>query len=158
MDRRDLPRAVGVVILAVLVVCGPLTGIDATSERTSEFGEGTATVNSVSVPAGELRVTPGRFGTQVAYLRVPPATVDIASVSERPRLVYLVEVPSLDVSLVTTAVVTESKSYRLEPSDRGLSRNRLRSGPYRARLRIRVQSFEMDRVVYDRNVTVEVGG
>lgn len=156
MDRRDLPRAVGVAILAVLVVSGPVTGIDVTSNRATEFEEGTATVDSVSVPAEKLRVTPGRFGTQVAYLRVPAATVDIAAVSERPRLVYLVELPSLDVSLVTTAVVTEAGTYRLAPSDRGLGRKRLNTGPYRARLRLRVQSFEMDRVVYDRNVTVEV--
>ena len=145
-----------VVIVVSLVATGPLVGVDATGPPATEFGDGTASVADVTVDTGELAVTAGRFGTDDDYLRVPVAVVDVESVSGRPRLVYVVEVPALDLSLTEQAVLTSTSTTRLNPDDRGFERGSLANESYDATLTLRVQSFTESTTVYRENVTVEV--
>ncbi|MBV0924282.1 hypothetical protein KTS45_08715 [Halomicroarcula limicola] len=156
MTRRDLLTGVALFVVVVSVATGPLTGVDVTEQRATEFGDGTATVGAVTVDTAALRVTDGRFGTGVSYLRVPTATVTVTSVSDRPRLVYRVLVPALDVELTETAVVSKTGTYRLVPDDRGMARGAADASTYDGTLAVRVQSFTTDRTVYRENVTVEV--
>ncbi|QIO21631.1 hypothetical protein [Haloarcula sp. JP-L23] len=156
MVRRYLVAGVALFVVVVSLSTGPLAGSDVTAERVSDFGEGTATVSSVRAETAAIRVTDGRFGTAVEYLRPPTATVHVASVTGRPRLVYLVSVPDIDVDLVETAVVRRSGTYRLVPEDKGLARGTAEAETYDGTLTVRVQSFTADRTVYRENVTVEV--
>lgn len=147
---------VAVVIAVALVVTSPLVGADVTGSGPTTFGDGTATVSAVDVDTATLAVTPGRFGTDVDYLRVPDAVVQVESVEGRPRLLYAVDVPALDVSLTEQVVFTDPSTYRLDPDDRAFERGRLNNRSYDATLTVRVQSFTGSTTVYRENVTVEV--
>ncbi|MFC7075285.1 hypothetical protein [Haloarcula halophila] len=157
MTPRSLPSLVAAMVALALVVTGPLIGLDVTRSSPDSFGEGDATVAAVDIEDSELRVTAGRFGTDVSYLRVPTARVTVGEVTGRPRLVYLVAVPSAGIDLVSTALVTESaRTYAVDPGDQGIESGSLERGTITATVTVRVQSFSVDRTVTRQNVTVEV--
>jgi len=143
----------GLFVVFVLVGTGPLTGADVTGASASTFGDGNATVADVTVDRSELALSPGRFGTDVTYLRVPTATVTAESVTDRPRLLYVVSVPELDIRLVESRVVAGPGTYRLAPDDRAMPPGRV-DGSYEATLSVRVQSFTTDRTLARTTVTV----
>ncbi|WP_135305678.1 hypothetical protein [Haloarcula amylovorans] len=156
MTRRYLLTSVALFVVVVSLSTGPLTGVDVTQQRVTEFGDGTATIGAVTVDTAAFRVTDGRFGTGVSYLRLPTATVTVTSVTDRPRLVYRVVVPALDVELTETTIVTKPGTYRLAPDDRGMARGTADRSDYSATLTVRVQSFTTDQTIYRENATVEV--
>ena len=143
----------GLFVVFVLVATGPLSGVDVTSASPSTVGDGNATVTDVAVDRAALSLTPGRFGTNVTYLRVPAATVTTDDVTGRPRLLYIVSVPELGIELVERRVVTDPGRYRLAPDDRAMASRRA-DGVYNATLSVRVQSFTTDRTVAWTTVTV----
>lgn len=146
----------GLFVVFVLVGTGPLTGVDVTSASASTFGDGNATVSGVTVDRSELALTPGRFGANVTYLRVPAATISVESVTDRPQLLYIVSVPELDIRLVERRVVTTPGRVRLAPDDRAMPPGRA-DGSYEGVLTVRVQSFTTDRTVARTTVTVGDG-
>lgn len=143
----------GLFVVFVLLGTGPLTGVDVTTESATSFGDGDATVTDVAVDRAGLVLTPGRFGANVTYLRVPTATVTVDGVTGRPRLLYIVAVPGLDVRLVETRVLTAPGTYRLAPDDAALPPERI-EGRYDGTLSVRIQSFTTDRTLAWTNVTV----
>ena len=147
------------VMLFVLLISGPAVGlVDLTPEDRSPdgLGDGTADVAMASDPATDLRIDEGRFGTDVYYLRVPPAAVDVASVEGRPQLTYKINVPGLDYTDSTSEMLDGSGRTEVTLRDRAFTPERIMRDAYRAELVVRVQSFEQDTVVYRRNVTVPV--
>ncbi|WP_262179689.1 hypothetical protein [Haloarcula laminariae] len=151
MDRWV--TVVGLFVAFVLVGTGPLTGLDVTTASPSTFGDGNATVTEVGVDRAGLTLTPGRFGTNVTYLRVPTAAVDVDGVTGRPQLLYIVSVPGLDLQLVEREVVTGPGTYRIAPDDRAIPPGRA-DGTYDAVLSVRIQSFTTDRTVARTTMTV----
>ncbi|MDS0261582.1 hypothetical protein NDI56_19455 [Haloarcula sp. S1CR25-12] len=145
----------GLFVVFALVGTGPLTGVDVTSAADTSFGDGDATVTDITVDRSELALTPGRFGANVTYLRVPTATVTVGGVTDRPRLLYVVSVPALDIRLIESRVVTGPGTYRLAPDDRAIPPGTA-GGSYDATLSVRVQSFTGDRPLT--RATVTVGG
>jgi hypothetical protein len=157
MTPRQVPVVVAVVVCVSLVVTGPLLGIDVTRQSATAFGEGSASVSAVEIQSDRFQVTPGRFGTGVDYVRIPAASVTVDAATGRPRLLYLVSVPALDVDIVTTTLVTGApRTYELTPGDQGIERGRATNRTYEGTLTVRVQSFTADRTITTRNVTVEV--
>ncbi|MDS0281987.1 hypothetical protein [Haloarcula onubensis] len=154
MDRWVL--FAGLFVVFALVGTGPLSGVDVTSASASTFGDGNATVSEVTVDRSGLALSPGRFGTNVTYLRVPTVTATVDSVTDRPQLLYVVSVPGLDIELVETQVVTGAGTYRFAPDDRAMPPGRV-EGPYDATLSVRVQSFTTDRTLARTTVTVGDG-
>jgi len=143
-------------VLATLVATGPLVGVTAVGPSESGLGEGTATVEDVHL-ATPLSMTPGRFGTGVVYLRIPDAGVELSAVEGRSRLVYRVAVPALGFDRVGTRTIATGRTRAaVEMSDRAFAPAAVNASRYRARVTVRVQSFAIDRTVFDRNVTVEV--
>ncbi|MGB9930945.1 hypothetical protein [Haloarcula amylolytica] len=158
MGPRHPPTVVALFVLVTLVVTGPIVGVDAVRTQPTTIGDGTASVSSVQVPTSEIRITDGRFGTNVAYLRVPDASVTVDSVTGRPRLLYQVSVPALDISLEDERVISEGQhgTYRLAPGDRAVAPASLDRGAYRGTVLLRVQSFETAETIVAENVTVRV--
>jgi len=148
------------IILVVLFVSGPFGFVDLTPDRgPNELGEGTATVSMASDPASDLRIDRGRFGTGVFYLRISPAVVDVSAVEGRPRLVYVVEVPTLDYEGSESELLTDGRGRtRIHLSDRAFANESITKPEYRAHVLVRLQSFTVDRVIYNRTVTVPVEG
>ncbi|MDS0219823.1 hypothetical protein NDI54_00465 [Haloarcula sp. S1AR25-5A] len=158
MVPRHPPTVVALFVVVTLVVTGPLIGVDAVKTQPTTIGDGTASVSSVDVPTTEIRITDGRFGADVAYLRVPDASVTVDAVSGRPRLLYQVSVPALDVSLEDERILSagQTGTYRLAPGDKGLALSLPDQDAYNGSVQIRVQSFETDQTIVTENVTVRV--
>lgn len=151
---RGARLLVGAVIVAVLLVSGPLVGAVDLTPADRGIGDGTAevTVERTDDPV----IDRGRFGTNVTYLRIPPAVVDVHGVEGRPRLVYTVRVPALGFERTATRLVDRPGRTRVRMSPRAFERTTYDQSSYRAELLVRVQSFETDEVVYRRNVSVDV--
>ncbi|WP_424000826.1 hypothetical protein ACOZ4I_14720 [Haloarcula salina] len=156
MDRFEPPAVAALFVLATLVATGPLVGIGGFEPRATTIGDGTASIDAVHVDTAHLRVTDGRFGTAVPYLRVPDASVAVDGVTGRPRLLYQISVPRLDVSMTSERVFSTAGTYRLAPGDRALEPSSVGRESYNGTVRITVQSFEASETVYDENVTVAV--
>jgi hypothetical protein len=160
MDGTDQFR-LGVlgVLGVVLLVSSPLVGVvDLTPEARGSggLGDGTASASVTTLDTDRFRIDRGRFGTGVAYLRLPPVTVTADSVTGQPRLVYRVEVPALEFERTETRLLRETGRVRIGMSARALTRERVNQQSYRATVTVRVQSFEVDRTIYRRNLTVPV--
>ncbi|MFB6083638.1 MAG: hypothetical protein ABEJ94_05285 [Halorientalis sp.] len=160
---RRLQLGTVAVVTLVLLLSSPLVGVvDLTPETrgAARLGGGTADATVVGDPAADLAITPGRFGTNVSYLRIPPAVVDVDRVEGRPRLLYRVRVPRLGFERSATRPLDESVAGRvtLRMDDRAFRHARIRNDSYRAIVAVRVQSFDGTRTVYRRNVTVPVRG
>jgi hypothetical protein len=154
-DTAISVAALGVVAVA-LVVSGPFVS-NSTADQPAGLGSGDAAVESVSLE-DQLLVTDGRFGTGVAYLRIPDVRVALAAVEGRSRLVYSVAVPALGFERVGDRTVSPASpdTVTVGMSDRAFRYASVDSGPYTAAVSVRVQSFSADRTVFQRNVTVEV--
>lgn len=155
MERGDPVVGVGILVVVVLAAAGPLTGVDVSTAE-PRFGDGDA-AGTATVDETALEITPGRFGSEFAYLRVPAATVTVGSVTERPRVLYVVSVPGLDVERTASAVVTGPGSYTLAIDAVALAPG-ADTGVYEATMTVRVQSFSAERTLYRANTSVEVSG
>lgn len=144
-------------IAATLLVSGPLVSAVSLGQAPGPgLDDGNATVNDVAL-ADDLTVSAGRFGTGVAYLRIPAAVVRLESVTDTPRLVYRVSVPGLGIEDAETRQLNQAASrVTVEFPDRALRYETIRERQYRATVSVHVQSFEVYRTVYRRNVTVDV--
>jgi hypothetical protein len=144
-------------VLFVLVISSPVLGaVDLTPETRDRLGDGTANATLVSEPADGLYVDRGRFGTDVFYLRIPDAVVDVESVTGRPRLVYQVSVPGLDFERSATTRLDGDGRVRVPMDARAFTYAQVDNESYRGTVTVRVQSFETDRVVARRTVTIPV--
>lgn len=145
------------VVLAALALTSPAVGpIDARGDAQS-LGDGTASVDNVALEHDPV-ISPGRFGTDVAYLRVPDVTVQLSSVTGRSRVVYRVAVPALDFDRVADRPLApdDGSARTVGMSDRAFAPETIRRDAYVATLTVRVQSFAADTTHYRSNVTVEV--
>lgn len=146
-----------VAILAATILAGLI------GAPSADIGDGTAEVEVVS-PTGDRLVTePGRFGTAATYVRLPDLVADVSSVTDRPRLVYQVTVPALDIEIQRTRLLRDSGRVRIQVPDRAFPPGNAsvgglpESGTYPGRIVVRVQSFSEDRTVVNRTIHVEVG-
>lgn len=158
---RRLQFGTVAVILVAVLLSGPLVGVvDLTPESrgAADIGDGTANVTVVGDPTAGLAITPGRFGTNVSYLRIPPAAVDVDRVEGRPRLLYLVRVPDLGFERSVTEPLDQRVGGRvaLRIDARAFAHARVQSENYNTTVVVRVQSFTETRTVYRRNATVPV--
>lgn len=145
-------RAVTAVILVVLLLSGPGSGLDFTGERTS-LGKGDATVRVVEPSTEAIPVTNGRFGTSVSYVRIPDLVVDVSAVEGNPRVFYQVVVPSLDIRKQNDEIIRSTGRLRVPIYDRAVPKGTTIEGA-EARLIVRVQSFSGGQVVLNRTVEV----
>lgn len=148
------------VVLAGTLLSGPVLGVFTLDGPvgTDQLGDGTATVSSVSVDADRLVISDGRFGTGMAYLRVPDAVVDVERATGNSRLIYRLEVPALEIDTDSTAALASGRSgtHRLRIDDPAFEHEDVTAERYTATVAVRVQSFAVDETLYRENVTVEV--
>jgi len=157
-------------VFVALVLAGPAWGTP------TGVGGGTATVSVVSPAAlagadapGDdsltLRTTPGRFGTEATYLRIPDLVVDVREQSGRPQLIadLSVDADGIDPPPVSR-ILHRSGTHRLAYPDAALpprgydhGGTAVEPGTYDGHLEVRVQSFDGDHVVVNRSVEVVVG-
>lgn len=152
---RQFEWAVAGVVLVALVASGAAFGSGADQ---GDLGDGNASATVESLPTDRLHVDRGRFGTGVLYLRIPDVRVRVSDVRDRPRLVYRVRIPDLDVDETATRVLerTGSRTVALRGTDVAFDPASVARERYDATVAVRVQSFAVDRTVVAVNETVEV--
>lgn len=157
MEPAHVEHAVAGLVLAALVLTGPLGAVEPVGEPT--VGEGDAEVRILSAPAEDLRLTAGRFGADVAYLRLPTLSLSVAERTGRPELLYEVRVPELDVQARERTILgpRTGDTLRIHLADEGLPATALQRDRYDGRILVRLQSFSTERTLLNRSVAVEVG-
>jgi hypothetical protein len=119
-------------------------------------GDGNAVASSVTVDGDTVRITPGRFGTAVSYVRVPDASVRLTGVTGAPRVVYRLEVPALGIDHHATRLVSGPGSVTVRLRDVAVRPERVSADRYEGRLTVRIQSHTVDRLVRTESLTIEV--
>ncbi len=153
-ERITSTRLVVGGILAMLVLTGPLGIVDVTGERVA-LDDGTATL-SVDQPDSEaIRITDGRFGTNVSYVRIPDLLVTVEELQGQPRVLYIVKVPALGISADNRRLVESEGRLRVPLRDRAVTGEV--SGTYEGRVIVRVQSFSGMRTISNRTIEVRAG-
>ena len=139
------------VVIGTLLLSGPAGGIDFGAERPS-LDEGTATVQVVS-PGGEpISITDGRFGTGVAYVRMPDLVVNVSDLEGTPRLSYTVTIPELDIEKRTDRLVGSPGRISVPLSDRAIPDSEV--ADTEARIEVLLQSYSGQTTVVNRTVEV----
>lgn len=163
---RLLPGLTVSVILLVSLVSGPLVGaVDFSRDRGAAHdpdfvpGNGHATVNIVSVPE-QGQLIPTRFAANGYWVRVPNATIDVSNLTGHPMLIYKLRVPSLGYVGGTTHVFGEDYTgTQLLTMDRLTvdSTDLPRGHHYEAELLVIKREYEQDEILYQEDITLEVG-
>jgi hypothetical protein len=162
MERsRAAVYATAAVIVLVTVASGPLVGAVTVPEGGVSGpapGTGSATVSVVSMP-DRATLEPGQYGTDVYYLEVPDAAVDVSAVTGQPVLTYSLSVPELK---------SRSSVFFLRPGEQGrteLSMDRLSFDPgavdrerYTGQLRLVLRGSGGETTLYREPVVIEVTG
>ncbi len=158
MDPARSEGAAVVLVLGALLLSGPV-GLFAPAP-TPSVGDGDAAVTVVAPTGDELPLTPGRFGTDVSYLRLPDLVAEVRDVTGSPELVYRISVPALGVEERVHHVLGRETDgrVRLDLDHRGLPRDALSASEYEGRIIVRVQSFETERTIVNRSIQVVVDG
>jgi hypothetical protein len=160
MERsRAAVYATVTLIVVVTVASGPLVGAVTVPEggvSGPDPGTGNATVSVVSVP-DRVTLEPGAYDTDVYYLEVPDAVVDISAATGKPVLTYSLSVPELR---------SRSSVFFLRAGERGqkkLTMDRLSFDPaavdqerYTGELRLVLRGSGGEVTLYSEPVTVDV--
>ncbi len=160
MERsRAAVYATVAVIVLVTVASGPLIGAVTVPEGGVSGpapGTGNATVSVVSMP-DQVTLEPGAYDTDVYYLEVPDAVLDVSAVTGKPVLTYSLSVPGLK---------SRSSVFFLQSGEQGrkeLSMARLSFDPaevgkeqYTGELRLVLRGSGGELTLYREPVVVEV--
>jgi hypothetical protein len=158
--ERERATVWGVVSLVVVttLVSGPLVGaVDLTTEPEMDFGTGSMTVDSVTLP-DRATLSVGRFGAGEYTLRVPDASVEISAVDGRPLLVYRLSIRERGYTRSTVHFVSQKNvgPYSLSLSDDRFDRAEITNDSYQGRLEVIARANERSRVITAQQITVEV--
>jgi len=156
---RGFEYAVVALLLAVVVLTGPLVGaVDLThdSEMTG-LGQGTVSVSSVST-TGSVDLKRGDYGAGTYYLSTPPARATVTAISGRPMLVYSIEIFGLNYKRSTTHFLSadDTGDLTLTITRDSLTSDTVENDSYDGQLRVLARTNGTDRLLHRRNVTVEV--
>jgi len=159
MESSRVVVAVVAVVVATTAVSGPLVaGVSLASDSQPQIGnDGTLTVDSVSLPSAAT-IERASYGAANYYLLVPPATVEIGSISGTPTLVYGFEIGALNHTRSTSHFLDEQSgpAYEATMPNGVLDSHRIDQQQYDATASIAVREGDDLRTVASRNVTVEV--
>ncbi|MBX0293849.1 hypothetical protein [Haloarcula nitratireducens] len=154
---RALLFGVTGIVLVTAVASGPLVpGVSITSARETTYGEGNATVESVTLPE-TVTLEAGSFGQQGHYLTVPPSTVQFSELSGSPILTYRLQIGELNYTRSTVHFLqspTERYEATMESDNVDLGERPCDS--YIGVLSVHVEDDAGRRTVATQNVTIEV--
>jgi hypothetical protein len=158
---RGFEYAVVGLLLAVVVLSGPLVGaVDLTSEsELTGLGQGNVSVSSVSTD-GSVSLNRGEYGAGAYYLSTPPARLTVTAISGQPMLVYSVEIFELNYKRSTTHFLSadDAGERTLTITRDSLAPDAVENDSYRGRIQVLARTNGTDRLLHSRNVTIEVDG
>lgn len=155
-ERAVLVATVGI-LLGVTVVSGPLVGVSLTSTESFDPGSGTIEATVTETPE-TATLERGDHGAGVYYLRADAIEVDVESATGQPSLTYELFVTELGhtKSSITFLDDDADGTLDLEFDESTLEADRVDADAYRGVLRVIANDDDGERVLVERNVTVEV--
>lgn len=155
--RTIVVGAVGIILLVTAASGTPLWTVPAQGSGQPPIGSGSASVSVVSAP-DRATLDPGRQGGDLYYLNVPDTEVEIAQLRGNPLLAYAIDIDKLGYSRssVTGLATAGDGSASLSLSQDTLDGERLTQDQYDGTLRLVLRGDGEERVLYDRDITVEV--
>ena len=155
-ERAVFVATVGI-LLSVTVISGPLVGVSLTSSETFDPGSGTIEASVTETP-DTATLERGDHGSGVYYLRASPVEVEIASVTGQPSLTYELFVTELGhtKSSITFLDSDATGTVNLEFDASTLEADRVDANSYAGVLRVIANDDDGERLLVERNVTVEV--
>jgi len=149
------------VILGTLLASGPLVqAVDFTTQPAdiTKVDSAEASISIISPPAENFRIAPGRFGSE-PYLYAPPISASIDEVRGDPILVYEVAVRGLGYNFAELLFLSKSDAghvVNIEMQRSAVDIEDLNRGTYQGVVTVRWRGEQESRVVFKRNVTVNV--
>lgn len=155
-DRAVVAVTVALLI-GVTVASGPLVGLSLTDERTFAPGSGTANVTVETAP-DTATLTRTNYGSGPYTLRLDPARIRVSAVSGQPTVAYELAVDGLNHTRTSVTFLDESYEgrYDLAFAPSTISPDRVDGERYDGTVRVYVYDERSDRLLVERNITVEV--
>lgn len=155
-DRAVVAATVAVVI-GVTVVSGPLVGVSLTDERSFAPGSGATNVTVETVP-DTASLTRANYGSGPYTLRLDPARVRVSAVSGQPTIAYELAVDGLNHSRTSVTFLDDGYEgrYDLTFSPSTISPERVDRERYSGTVRVYVYDERSDRLLVERDVSIEV--
>jgi hypothetical protein len=145
------------VILGVTVVSGPLVGISLTDDEAFAPGSGSVTASVESLPE-TATLTRANYGSGPYTLRIAATRLHVANVTGQPTVAYEVAVDGLNHSRTSVTFLDDSYDgrYDLTFAPSTLEPERVTQQEYNGTVRVYVYDERSDRLLAERNVTIEV--
>lgn len=155
-DRAVVAVTVAVLI-GVTVASGPLVGLSLTDERSFAPGSGTANVTVGTVPE-TATLTRANYGSGPYTLRLDSARIRVSAVSGQPTVAYELAVDGLNHTRTSVTFLDESYEgrYDLAFAPSTISPDRVDGERYDGTVRVYVYDERSDRLLVERDITVEV--
>ncbi|MCY4731531.1 hypothetical protein KY092_13305 [Natronomonas gomsonensis] len=155
-DRAVVAATIAVVI-GVSVASGPLVGLSLTDEQSFAPGSGTANVTVETVP-DTATLTQSNYGSGPYTLRLDPARIRVSTVSGQPTIAYELAVEGLNHSRTSVTFLDDGYEgrYDLAFSPSTIAPDRVDETRYDGMVRVYVYDERSDRLLVERNVTIEV--
>ena len=157
-DRTSIAQLVlvGTVVVALVLSGSLVPGVSLTQSGPDSLDEGNVTVSNVAVDVESVVITPGRFGTNVSYVRVPDAEITVQRTQGQPRVVYQLAIPELGIDHSEPKLLTKTGRTTVRIDPMAIQPAQLSKDSYEGQVTVRVQSYTVDRVVYNASISVEV--
>ena len=154
---RAVVAATVAIIIGVSVASGPLVGLSLTDERSFAPGSGTANVTVETVP-DTATLSQANYGSGPYTLRLDPARIRVSAVSGQPTVAYDLAVDELNHTRTSVTFLDESYEgrYDLAFAPSTIAPDRVDGERYDGTVRVYVYDDRGDRLLVERNVTVEV--
>jgi hypothetical protein len=160
MDRSDRVLVVAACLVCLGVATSGFVDFGSTSNSSPPVrGSGAADITVESVPASEVTLTRGMFGSGTYHLEAPPAYVTAERVEGNPVVKFALDVPTLGHVDTTTYELHGRAGDRIALSFTAdeLSSKRITDDGYDATLSIWLQEDgRRFTTLYQRQITVEV--
>ncbi|QLD90806.1 hypothetical protein HWV07_17860 [Natronomonas salina] len=155
--ERAVLVATVTILLGVTIVSGPLVGVSLTTSEAFDPGSGTIEASVTAAPE-TATLERGSHGAGVYYLRAAPIEVEIEEASGQPSLTYELLVTELGhtASSITFLDGDAAGTASLEFDASTLEADRVDAEAYSGVLRVIANDGDGERVLVERNVTVEV--
>jgi hypothetical protein len=158
MTDGVVPATFALFVAMLAVASGPLVGAVDVTQTEMPTGDGSASLSIDSVPAEQITLEQGRFGSGRYHLTAPPAAVTVDRVEGNPAVRYTVDIPSLWITATSRYELagTEGTQLELRPEPIGISPQRVNRDSYDATLAIWVREGDRERQVFVKRITIEV--
>lgn len=156
LSRVAVSGVASLIVVLVLLTGPPLGIVELPSATSDDIGTGNATVSVESVP-DTVTVERGADGTNVYYLRVPSATIEVSELRENPILDYSIAIQGMGFTRGSIHLLGDvgDGTHDISLDETTFEPDRIDQQRYEAELTLTLRG-ETEIVLVEKLVTVEV--